>query len=155
MIKLTKGRFTMIDDADFDMVSKSEWCYGGHGYAVRGHKGKMLLLHRFLMGLAPGDGIHVDHINGDPLDNRRANLRICTKAENMRNRRRNANSTSGFKGVLLMKDTPRKKPWRAQIKTNGRHHRLGYYKTKEEAALAYDAAAKELHGEFARLNFQA
>jgi len=153
MIKLTRGHSTMVDDEDFELVSKSKW-YCGNGYAVREHKGKMLLLHRFLMGLAPGDGIHVDHINGNPLDNRRVNLRVCSNAENIRNRRKNANSTSGYKGVCLDKRSNGKTPWRARVKNDGKIHHIGYFATAEAAALAYDTAARELHGEFALLNFE-
>ena len=94
--------------------------------------------------------MHVDHINGNPLDNRKSNLRICTNAENQRNRGVNKNNTSGYKGVCWAKQN---KKWKARIKHNGKLIHLGYYKDKEEAARAYDKKAKELHGEYAYLNF--
>jgi hypothetical protein len=90
----------------------------------------------------------VDHINGDTLDNRRANLRVCTKSENNRNRRKLHPTTSRFKGVY--KNT---KPWIALIECNGKQFVLGRFASEEEAALAYDKAAKEHFGSFARLNF--
>lgn len=153
MIELTQDRVTMVDDEDFEMVSKSKWHCNG-GYAVRTHEGTKLRLHRFLLGFVPGDGIQVDHINGDRLDNRRVNLRVCSNAENMRNRGKNVNNTSGFKGVVLMTDKSLKKPWQAQIMTDGKYRYLGVFATKEAAALAYNTAARELHGEFAKLNFE-
>ena len=107
-----------------------------------------LPMHRLIMD-AP-KGMDIDHINGNPLDNRKSNLRICTRAENMRNRGAQKNNTSGYKGVGWCKH---RKKWHAQIKHNGKQIYIGRYKDKEEAARAYDAKAKELHGEYAHLNF--
>jgi len=94
--------------------------------------------------------MHVDHINGNPLDNRKSNLRICTHAENSNNTGPRKNNTSGYKGVYWAK---RNKRWLAQITHNGKQVYIGHYKDKEEAARAYDAKAKEFQGEFAYLNF--
>ena len=105
-------------------------------------------MHRFIM--KPKSNEYVDHINGDKLDNRKENLRICTKKENQRNQKVRKDNTSGYKGVALMAG----KYWRAYITSGGsRQKHLGNFKTKEEAARAYDEKAKEYFGEFARLNF--
>ena len=118
-------------------------------------------------------GMHTDHINGYGLDNRKENLRVCTAQENHQNRRLRSDSSTGFKGVQYTPIAKRKytskktgitticehvlkKPYQAYIgdpERMGRHIRLGYYATAEEAARARDAKAKELHGEFAYLNF--
>lgn len=111
------------------------------------------LLHRELLGLAHGNGLVVDHINGDGLDNRRSNMRVCTYRENSLNRGPARNGTTGYKGVSFVKKA-RTKPYQAQITENGRTHYLGVYATADEAAIAYDFAAVDLFGEFAWLNFR-
>lgn len=88
-IKLTKGRYALIDDIDFDLVSAHKWCVSSVNYAVKAIRledGKQhtLLMHRFIMN--PPPDMQIDHINGNTLDNRRKNLRICTRSENQRNR---------------------------------------------------------------------
>jgi len=98
------------------------------------------------------DAEEVDHINGNGLDNRRANLRPATGIENRRNRRRSRKNTSGYAGVSWDKVN---RKWYAYITADGRMRALGRFDTAEEAALARDRAALELHGEFARLNFPA
>ena len=114
------------------------------GYASKGSK----LLHRLIINSPLG--LHTDHINGDRLDNRRANLRVCTHAENARNRGGDSRNKSGYKGVNSSKNGKR---WMAYIRLAGKTTNLGTYDTKEEAARAYDEAALSLHGEFAWLNF--
>jgi len=94
---------------------------------------------------------HIDHINGDGLDNRRDNLRICTRTENVRCQRKRTKPTSSrFKGVTWHKNH---RYWQAAIRKNGERTYLGWFKGEEEAARAYDKAAKRLHGDFASLNF--
>jgi len=154
IIELSNGLFTMIDDADFELVSSLKWYFNSQGYAVRRHEGSLQYMHRALLGLVLGDGIQVDHIDRDGLNNRRENLRICTHAQNMQNKGKNAKNKSGFKGVCHNKGRPINKPWRAKIKLNNKDHHLGYFNTKEQAALAYDDAARKLHGDFALLNFE-
>jgi len=105
-------------------------------------------LHRLLMD--PPKGMMIDHINHNGLDNRRENLRICTRAENGRNRGKQKNNTSGYKGVYWAKSNKR---WRAQIKKDNKLIHIGMFDILEEAARAYDAKAKELFGEYAQLNF--
>lgn len=108
-----------------------------------------LLLHIHLMN--PPDGMEVDHIDGDGLNNRRVNLRIVTHRQNIWNRKKNVNPTSSkFKGVSLYKKSGR---WVAYIAAHGKRRHIGYFDDEEAAARAYDAEARRLHGEFACLNF--
>jgi hypothetical protein len=109
---------------------------------------KIGLLSRFIMD-AVDPQIKVDHINHDILDNRRSNLRLCTHAENCRNRRTPINNTSGYTGVYWAED---RNCWRAQITYNKRTMYLGSFSSKTKAAKAYNRAAKELFGKFACLN---
>jgi hypothetical protein len=102
------------------------------------------LLHRVVT--AAPDGLVVDHINGDTTDNRRENLRVCTNAENLRNRRIHKNNKAGIKGVYRDRNK-----FRAQISFERRQIHIGTFDTAEEAKSAYDKYALELHGEFARL----
>ena len=159
-IKLIRGKKAIIDDEDFEQVSKQKWCalYDGHNwYAFRNkviqnkpYKQITESLHRFL--LMPNKGQEVDHINGDTLDNRRCNLRVCTHAENTHNSRKpKTGLTSKYKGVDWY--NPGKK-FRARIHVyRVKRKSLGYFKDEIKAALAYDAAALKYYGEFARLNF--
>ena len=104
--------------------------------------GRCAQLSRSIMN-AP-EGMVVDHINGNRLDNRRKNLRICSQAENLRNRKRNKNCSSGFKGVYA-----RRNRCQARITARGKCHYLGSFKTPEAAHEAYCKAARSLHGDFA------
>ena len=174
MNKLTKtliiespkyGTFEVLYDAeDEDKINKYNWYVskerdhfyvrtdiphpdGGLNSCSHQRRTK-LKLHRLIADTPKG--MYTDHINGDTLDNRKQNLRICTIAENGRNRRKNKNNTSGFKGVCWRKDD---KTWHARIQHNKKLIHIGYFKDKEEAAKAYDRKAIELFGEFAKLNF--
>jgi hypothetical protein len=100
------------------------------------------------MGLEYGDGKSVDHINGNPLDNRRENLRICTQQENSWNQRKRRTNTCGFKGVYWDKGA---KKYQAQICKDGKRKYLGLFDCPEKAHEAYCKAAQELHGEFSRV----
>lgn len=112
-------------------------------------------MHRAIID-AP-NGMVVDHINGDSLDNRRSNLRLATSQENNRNAKKAAGKmrvmSSQYKGLSRVKDGLRSKKWRAMLAIDRKRIHLGHFNTEEEAARAYDAAAKEHFGEFARLNF--
>ncbi len=156
-ILLTQGKVAIVDDEDYGRLSMHKWHVqyipaNGTYYAMRGvrdgERHKSLGMHREILD-AP-EGTCVDHINHDPLDNRRANLRFCTHAGNMRNRVKHCQSSSRFKGVWLNK--PRAK-WRAGLKVNGQSVMVGTYGDEIEAAQAYDEAALHYFGEFASLNF--
>lgn len=147
----SSGLEILVDDSDHEELSKFSWCIAGDGYAGRSEwtNGRWISvsMHRILMDLKPGDKRKVDHINGNRLDNRRGNLRICTDAQNQRNRGKNKNNTSGFKGVTWSKN---RKKWYAHIGFGGRDYFLGFYATPEAAHQAYCEAAAKHHGEFAK-----
>ncbi len=148
-INLSRGLVAVIDDADFESVSQFKWCATVAGYAVRNLKiggvKKMQLLHRFIT-CAPPDK-QVDHINMDRLDNRRCNLRVCSNAENNRNKKAHIDSSTGIKGVFWCK---RRRKFYSQIMKDGKKKFLGYSDTKEGAAGLYIGASTILHGSFAR-----
>ncbi len=147
-IPLTKGKVAIVDDADAEMLSQYRWCYLSVGYAARHEringKDRMILMHRFLLSASPEQ--LVDHINGNGLDNRRENIRLCTKADNQRNQRRNSKNTTGYKGVSFDKGRGK---YIASIQVLGTQIHLGRFSTAEEASKAYEEAASRYHGEFA------
>jgi AP2 domain/HNH endonuclease len=148
-IPLSQGKFAIVDDADFEQLSQHKWNAQRNGhtfYAFRTGK-RTIYLHRQLMGALPGQ--QVDHRDTDGLNNQRDNLRLCSAGENRRNMRKTRGS-SKFKGVSWDKV---KAKWTAIIYRDYKKHPLGRFDNEEDAARAYDAKAKELFGEFARLNF--
>ncbi len=153
-ILLSKGKIAIIDEKDFKVVNKSKWCLSSTGYAIThikgsGKNGKNMFMHRLIMGFPLG--MVVDHINGNVLDNRRENLRICSHRENIRNQKiQNIVKTSVYKGVHWRKDI---RKWSAKIQVNGKQLVIGIFKEEQHAAMAYDIWAKENFGEFAKLNF--
>ena len=161
-IELTRGYVTTVDDDDFDWLSQWEWQVrvapkktNTSYYAMRtdrsGGKAVTVMMHRAIM--RPPRGLYVDHIDGYGLNNSRGNLRLCNLSQNSVNRAYCAPS-SGFRGVSL-KERGNWRRWVAQITANGgKPQHLGYFKTPEEAARAYDEAAVRLHGGFAQLNFK-
>ncbi|MBB3004380.1 hypothetical protein FHX57_006762 [Paraburkholderia tropica] len=143
-----KGQEILVDTEDLLDLRQLTWSISTKGYAVRSYKvrGRVYVefLHRRLMGLSLNDGRIVDHIDGNPLNNQRSNLRECTHKENAENRR--CVAASGYKGVYWRAKTNR---WLANIKADGKTVFLGSYLTAEEAHRAYCATAARLHGEFA------
>jgi len=156
-IPLTQGRYAIVDPDDYPRLSKYKWrlcrTKGKHTlYAersIRKANGKFsrLLMHRQLIPDVPA-GFVIDHINGSGLDNRRANLRLATVAQNAWNTKPRK-SRAGLKGVAFAKDKNR---WRASIVVNGSRKYLGYFKSPADAARAYDKAASAFYGNFARPN---
>lgn len=148
-IPLTRGKTALVDAEDYEALSSHKWFCSARGYAVRtvsvNGRNKTLRMHSVLV--ATPEGMEVDHINGDRLDNRRCNLRLATHAQNVRNAGMRKDNTSGFKGVCYY---PLTKRWTSQINVRGRRKRLGYFSTPEEAHAAYCVAALQHHGEFAR-----
>ncbi len=157
-IKLTQGKCAIVSAEDFDELNKYKWhARDNHGntfYALRcgerknGRK-RFVQMHRAVMRY---DGpLLVDHINGDGLDNRRANLRVVTAEQNSYNRRKiSRRCSSKYKGVSWV---GREGRWQALIRYKGIKKFLGYFDDEIEAAKRYDESAKELYGEFAFLNF--
>lgn len=154
-IQLTQGKVALVDDDVYEWAVKLKWqahYEGNVWYATRSVKlprPALLRMHRMILS-AP-DGVPVDHINRNGLDNRRENLRLCTQSENMANRGPEKDNALGLKGVSWDKVN---KKWRAQIRWHGKSKAIGRYNSPEEAARAYDAAARELHGEFAWTNYE-
>lgn len=151
-IVLSRGYVAKVDDDDYDWLRHFDWHYS-NGYAKRTHRKngtkQTVSMHREVLRARSFE--EVDHINGDRLDNQKANLRLCSEAENTWNIARSTRNTTGYKGVSLHKIS-KSSQYRATIKANGRKFSLGCFATKEEAARAYNDAARKLHGEFARLN---
>jgi hypothetical protein len=165
-IPLTQARFAIVDPADYQHLAKFKWrlcktkgknvLYAERSIRLPDGKYSRILMHRQIIKdkltairSTLSANLVIDHINGNGLDNRRANLRLATVAQNAWNSKRRS-PRSGYKGVWLDKD---KRLWRAAIVCNRKRIHLGYFKTKTAAAQAYDAAAKKFHGQFANLNF--
>ena len=149
-IQLTKGRTALIDDQDYELVNQFNWVYldnGRRGYAINTYQRVTRLMHRLILD-APS-GVCVDHIDGDGLNNTRANLRLCSHAQNIRNQEIHRDNSSGFKGVTW---DSRNYMWKARIECDGKSHFLGLFIDVLDAAAAYNKAALALHGDFAKLN---
>lgn len=153
-ISLTDGRETRVDDDIAVRYGHLRWhCHNGYVCAsIQAVKKNWTALHRLIMGAIAG--VLVDHINGDTLDNRRANLRLCNKSQNAANGFAPVRSASGYKGVNAIKRRGKIRPgaFRAFIETGMKYLHLGIFRTPEEAAIAYDIAAIYYHGDFARIN---
>ena len=154
-IPLTQNQVALVDDDDYAIVSAHKWHANGRpgSYyaksAFRNNDGiwTVVLMHRILMGLP--DGVLVDHVNGNTLDNRRINLRPASLFQNQHNRGANTNNKSGFKGVYFDKGNGR---WRAEIRAFNRKTHLGYFDSPHDGHLAYCRAAIELHKNYARFS---
>lgn len=155
-IPLSQGKVVIIDEADVELVRRHKWfansTRGRTFYALTNimHPGAIdkrttLSMHRLILGLAESY-TQVDHIDGNGLNNRRSNLRICSNSENARNRRKRIDNTSGYKGVSF---DARSYKWVAYINFDGKRMHIGYFNTREDAHAAYCKAATKLHGEFA------
>jgi hypothetical protein len=150
----------IIDKEDFDRIISMGFHRSGpdragnyyfeHTFYENQKRIGSVKLHRFLMN-AP-DGVFVDHQNGNTLDNRKANLRLCTQAENTRNQKLNKRSSTGFKGVRFLQHIgSRGKQYQARIRYEGKLINLGVFETAEEAHQAYCKASAKYHGEFGRV----
>lgn len=157
-VPLTRGFQAVIDECDAERVALKKWSASGpigqirpqHYWRENGRV-RGIGLGRYIMG-NPTDLV-VDHIDHDTLNNTRRNLRVCTEAQNLRNRKMYRNNKTGFKGVFL--DGGIKRPFLVRIGFQNESIYVGSFATAEEAALVYDSEARRLHGEFASLNFPA
>lgn len=157
-IPLTQGKIALVDNADFEHLN--QWKYyavrsRGKWYAARSPsrklgKRKNIFMHNDIMQTPPDK--EVDHIDRDGLNNQRYNLRLAVHLQNSGNRGKQSDNTSGYKGAYFHK-LRHSRPWGANIGVDGTLIHLGYFYTVEEAARAYDQAAKKYFGEFANLNF--
>ncbi len=152
-IALTRGYVALVDDEDFDYLKQWSWyaflqpngrVYGKRTSRENGVQ-KSLLMHRVLLDIT--SKLDVDHINHNGLDNRRNNLRVCTRSQNIANQRA-FRGKSRYKGV-----SPGSYGFCVRIGVTGKIKQVGFFKNEIEAAKAYDKAAFELYGEFAHLNF--
>lgn len=138
LIPLTQGKSAVVDDSDFDWLSKYNWQLSSGGYARTGVESHYM--HRVILG-APKNR-EIDHINHDKLDNRRENLRFVTRSENNHNVGMRKDNTSGYKGVNFFKS---RNSWVARIQIEGKRFFLGSFKTREEAIMAYIRSEMEYH----------
>jgi hypothetical protein len=153
VIPLTKGMFAIVDPEDVELLSAHKWhasksqgaYYASAGIYVDGEQVHQTM-HRLVKNNP--EGLYIDHINGNTLDNRKSNLRVCTPTENRINSKVRKDNKSGYKGVHQ-----RGNRWWAELVSKGKRYRFGSFLTPEDAAKAYDRAARKYHGEFARTNF--
>lgn len=153
-IQLTQGKIALIDDQDFELISKYKWrLQKGRNthYAITQiyHRRKMqiILMHRLILN--PEKNMDVDHINHNGWDNTRSNIRVCTKSQNCMNRNSHKFSSSVYKGVIWHK---RNNKWVARIRIDGKLIHIGSFSTEQEAAIEYNKKAIEMFGEYAKLN---
>lgn len=151
-VALTKNSVALVDDDDFERINKYSWRFH-NGYAARttsrsAGRRTTILMHREILGEVP-ENMDVDHINGNKSDNRKSNLRVVTRKQNMHNAPKKANNTTGYKGVHF--DSRRGK-YRARFKLDGKDCWLGYFENPHDAARMYNFWSKDLFGEYARLN---
>ncbi len=153
-IPLTQGKYAIVDAEDYQRLSKHKWCAAkmNDTYVAARHSvhlnNKVVYMHRDIMN--PPKDMQVDHINDNRLDNRKANLRVCTVSQKQATQKPGINKTSRFKGVFWFK---RDKKWLSKIMCNYRRYHLGLFDNEIDAARTYDHKAIELFGEFARPNF--
>lgn len=153
-IHIVRDIYALVDDEDYELLSSLKWHIHSAGYAVRNApriKGKpqsTIYMHRLILN-APEDKV-IDHINGEKLDNRRCNLRICTQSQNSKNQRKgNKKYTSKYKGVYY---SERDRKWKGTMCIDRKSYNLGTFITQEGAAMAYNERALSAFGEFASLN---
>lgn len=153
-IQLTQGKVAIVDDEDYKALKDYNWCaikcknafYAQRYVGIINGKQVSIFMHREILGLKYKDGKLSDHCDNNGLDNRRSNLRVCTAAQNVWNRR--SKGKHKYRGVSKFYHR-----WRSAIQSNGKYSHLGMFASEIEAAKAYDIAAKKMYGDFACLNF--
>lgn len=157
-IPLTQSKFALVDDEDYEWLSQWKWCPHKNGHATYAHRNLkigdhwgVILMHREIMKLQPGDGIIIDHIDRNSLNNQKSNLRVSNKSQNAINSRLNCNNSSGYRGVFLDR---RDGKWYSQIRVNYKKIHGGRFEDKVSAALSYDKLAIKHYGKDAFLNFK-
>lgn len=144
--------FTMVDNDDYEHINQWKW-YVSNGYVMRTaysgivNKPTRIYMHREIA--KPEIGLHVDHVNGNKLDNRRVNLRVCTNSQNIKNMQKKSGTSSFFKGVSWHN---RDKVFQSRIEYDYKSIYLGSYESEISGAIAYNIAALKYHLDFARLN---
>jgi hypothetical protein len=163
-IKLTQGKFTQVDDEDYEYLNQFKWCAVKGGKTFYAQRSVILInklkrstrMHNIIMNTP--ENFEIDHIDHNGLNNQRNNMRICTHSENQMNRTIQKNNKTGFVGVSIRKYIDSHNIKRDKISAfighNNKMINLGSFKSEKEAAIAYDKAAKELYGGFANLNFK-
>jgi len=163
-IPLTQEKFALVDDEDYNRLMEMTWhawynkngdsFYAHHSVYNKGKNPSIVRMHRYILGVVD-KGINVDHIDGDTLNNQKYNLRVCESHQNTTNMQGlKSNNTTGYRGVSEYFYGSRKK-WTAGVSKKGKRIRLGYFDSPEEAARAFDKAAREIYGEFCgKLNFK-
>ena len=153
-IELTQGKVALVDDEDYEYLRQWKWYYGCEGgknksgYAVRSitnPKRALIFMHRVIMSTPTG--METDHINCNKIDNRKENLRVCTRLQNKKNNPLMKNNKTGYKGVSINNNR-----YKVKISVNKKQIHLGYFDKVEDAAKTYNLAALKYHGKFARLN---
>ncbi len=148
-IPVGRDRAALVDDEDYEVLAGLAWHMSRSGYARHSYSStRQVYMHTLV--LKPKPRQQIDHVNGDRLDNRRANLRHCSPLQNHWNRQPSGKNPSGFKGVTFSRHHGK---WQAQIRHCGQRIFLGHFSTPQAAARAYDAAAIAYFGDFARTNF--
>lgn len=147
-VKLTKGKWAIVDNEDYDRCMKHSWCFHNKGYASSRINYKLVLLHNFIK--PPPKGLLNDHIDRDGLNNQKSNLRFVTHSQNLMNSGKPKNNTTGYKGVSYHKKNNK---FVAHLRVVGHQAYLGSFQTAVEAAKAYDNAVIEVFGSLAGLNF--
>jgi hypothetical protein len=150
-IKLTQGKWALVDDEDYERINKFKWCAAKDRYTFYAIRGKWkdgrvipIKMHREILNA--GKGEQVDHSDRDGLNNQKSNIRICSVMDNAHNKRKRRNNTTGYVGVFFRKN---RNTFQAYI----RRKILGSFHDPKDAAKEYDKAAKKLYGEFASINF--
>lgn len=156
-IKLTQNKFAIVDDEDFEKLNQHKWyatkswkceIYYAKRSIGKSPNQRQLCMHRVILGEFSSKN-HIDHINGDGLDNRKENLRVVSQRENSRNMTKKSKSSSKFKGITWNKECCK---WRVRICVDRKRLYLGDFKDEVEAAKVYNKAALKYFGEFAKLN---